>query len=248
MNQSLLELNQIWAGYEGRPVVKQVNLKVVENDFIGIIGPNGGGKSTILKTILGIIKPIKGEVIAQEGLRMGYLPQIHTIDKQFPIQVLDVVLSGWIGTARQRLWPGKAEKKKAMEWLEFAGMEKFAQRPIGELSGGQMQRVFLCRAVVGDPQLLILDEPGTYVDKNFESDLYRLLPTLNKNMAVLLVSHDVGTISSVVKTIACVNGELHYHPSNKISAAQLQVYNCPIELVSHGNTPHRVLPHHNLPS
>lgn len=243
MSNTIIELNKVWAGYDHVAVVKEVNLTIGKDDFIGMIGPNGGGKSTILKTILGIIKPMQG-TIASHNARIGYLPQINKFDNQFPITVQDVVLSGLMGHKRRMLWPGTKEKAKAKELLAFAGMDRYVNRPIGELSGGQMQRVFLCRAIIGDPNLLILDEPGTYVDKNFETDLYRLLPELNKEMAILLVSHDVGTISSVVKTIACVNGKLHYHPSNKISKEVLLAYNCPVEIIAHGPIPHRILKTH----
>lgn len=244
MSHCLVELQDIWAGYGQDAVVREVNLKIHDKDFIGVIGPNGGGKSTILKTILGINLPMRGKIIKGD-IRIGYLPQINNFDKQFPITVQDVVLSGLMGDKRKMLWPGKREKEQAHQLLSFAGMERYMRRPIGELSGGQMQRVFLCRAIIGNPKLLILDEPGTYVDKNFETDLYRLLPELNEKMAILLVSHDVGTISSVVKTIACVNGRLHYHPSNKISHEILRSYNCPVEIIAHGTIPHRILKTHD---
>lgn len=243
MSEPLIELKNIWAGYDQQPVVKNVNLTIRNDDFIGVIGPNGGGKSTILKVILGVVKPLEGTITKQD-IRIGYLPQINTFDKQFPITVEDVVLSGLMGNRSKMLWPKRSEKKKVAELLEFAGMQKYQNRPIGELSGGQMQRVFLCRAIIGSPKLLILDEPGTYVDKNFETDLYKLLPELNKEMAILLVSHDVGTISSVVKTIACVNGGLHYHASNRISDEILKSYNCPVEIIAHGSIPHRILKTH----
>ncbi len=244
MSACLVELKDVWAGYGQVPVVRKVNLKIEADDFIGVIGPNGGGKSTILKTILGIIQPIEGTVIKQ-NIRIGYLPQINNFDKQFPITVQDVVLSGLTGDKGKMLWPGKQQKKQVAELLDFAGMTHHRTRPIGELSGGQMQRVFLCRAIIGEPKLLILDEPGTYMDKNFETDLYKLLPELNKRMAILLVSHDVGTISSVVKTIACVNGKLHYHASNKISGEILKYYNCPVDIIAHGTVPHRILKSHD---
>ena len=129
--------------------------------------------------------------------------------------------------------------------LEETGLASYIHRPIGELSGGQLQRVLLCRALINQPQLLVLDEPNTYVDKNFEGELYQWLQELNQKMAILLISHDVGTISSIVKTIACVNGTLHYHHSNKITPELLKVYNCPIDLIAHGHVPHRVLKKHD---
>lgn len=243
--QALLQLENIASGYDGKDILKGVNLNVNPRDFIGIIGPNGGGKTTLLKTILGLIHPSKGKIKMADGLKIGYLPQINNIDKSFPITVKEVVLSGRLSKNNWWKRPGKSQLKKVDELLAFVGMEHYSSTAIGELSGGQMQRVFLCRALISDPQLLVLDEPNTYVDKTFEENLYNLLGELNKKMAVLLVSHDVGTVSSIVKTIACVNGGLHYHASNKISNEVLKAYNCPIEIVTHGTVPHRVLKHHH---
>ena len=242
--QTLLQLKDIVAGYENQPILKSVNLTVKPLDFVGIIGPNGGGKTTLLKVILGLIKPMEGVVTRDQSLRIGYLPQISTIDKRFPITVEEVILSGRY--ASSKWWKRAASKdhSKVEELLVFVGLSNKRNTSIGELSGGQMQRVFLCRALISQPNLLILDEPNTFVDKSFEQDLYNLLTDLNKEMGVLLVSHDVGTISAMVKTIACVNGGLHYHPTNKISNEVLKSYNCPIELLTHGTVPHRVLKNH----
>ncbi len=239
----LIELQNISAGYDGKQVLTNVNLTVNTNDFIGIIGPNGGGKTTLLKILLGLLSPLSGEIKLRKGLQIGYLPQINNIDKQFPITVREVVLSG----RKKTSWWTKAtthDNKKADDLLNFVGMLHYANQSIGKLSGGQMQRVFLCRALISQPELLILDEPNTYVDKQFELNLYEFLGQLNKDMAILLVSHDVGTISSMVKTIACVNASLHYHESNKLTNEVLQSYNCPIEVISHGKIPHRVLKDH----
>lgn len=239
---NLLELKNISAGYEGKTVLDKVNLTVKSNDFIGVIGPNGGGKTTLLKVILELIQPFGGKLIKPPGLRIGYLPQVNTIDKYFPISVKEVILSG----RRASLWrKTPRDEKEIDQLLSFVDLNNFKNRAIGELSGGQMQRVFLCRALISQPQLLILDEPNTYVDKSFEENLYNALNDLNKKMAILLVSHDVGTISSLVKTIACVNGTLHYHESGKITNEMLKSYNCPIEILAHGTIPHRVLKKHN---
>jgi zinc transport system ATP-binding protein len=246
--RELLTLNDISAGYNGDVVLNGVSLSVHEHDFIGVIGPNGGGKTTLLKVILGLLNPYSGMVRFPDmpaGIRsIGYLPQGHTFDKQFPISVTDVVLSGLMG--QRKLWKSVSpqDRMRALELLEMTGLEAFAQTPIGELSGGQKQKVFLCRAMVHKPKLLILDEPDTYVDKNFEGELYQMLKQLNEQVAIILVSHDVGIVSSVVKTIACVNGGLHYHASNRISEEVLKHYNCPVELVTHGAVPHRVLKTH----
>lgn len=245
LENPILRIKDITVGYQEGPVLRNASLDVFQNDFIGIIGPNGGGKTTLVKTVLGILSPFSGEIEYPQGkITTGYLPQISMIDKTFPITVREVVEAGL--KPKSRWWPhlNKEQKNHACAVLEENGMLKFANRPIGELSGGQLQRVMLSRALVNNPKLLILDEPNTYVDKAYEGELYDRLKELNKRMAILLVSHDVGTISAMVKTIACVSGELHYHPSNKISAEQLKVYNCPIELITHGTVPHRVLKVH----
>ncbi|MGQ1787370.1 MULTISPECIES: metal ABC transporter ATP-binding protein [unclassified Saccharicrinis] len=245
--EPLISLRDIYAGYApNKPVLKKVNFEVKPHDFIGIIGPNGGGKSTLLKVILGILEPFSGKLTyhLKSTADIGYLPQINSIDKFFPIKVVDVVLSGLMGKKGLFKRYTKNEKNKALDLLRFVNLQDHAHNAIGKLSGGQMQRIYLCRAIINNPQVLILDEPNNFVDKHFEGELYELLQELNKKMAILLVSHDIGTISSFIKTIACVNEELHYHNSNKISDQVLQTYNCPIELITHGKVPHRVLHNH----
>lgn len=242
MSDSILKLCDVAAGYDGVAVVRNVNLDIKSDDFIGMIGPNGGGKSTLLKTMLGIIKPISGAIIKHGDIRIGYLPQISSLDKQFPINVMDVVLSGQQGHGRLR--PSAEVKQRALWLLDFVGLSDYQRKLLGDLSSGQRQRVLLCRAIMGNPQLLILDEPVTYMDKTAETDLYKLLPELNKSMAILLVSHDIGIISTFVKNIACVNSTLHYHNTGLISEEVLSVYGCPIDVISHGSIPHRVLKSH----
>lgn len=136
-------------------------------------------------------------------------------------------------------------KEKVSDLLHEMGIYEIKNKSIGQLSGGQMQRVFLCRALLSDPKVLILDEPDTFVDNRFEGELYEKLNVLNKEMAIILVSHDIGTISSYVKTIACINSNLHYHASNKITQEQLDGYSCPIQIISHGEVPHTILKHHH---
>lgn len=244
----IIELKNINAGYEHQTVLHHVNLSICENDFIGIIGPNGGGKTTLLKVILGLIKPYSGEVIyhvSKQNL-FGYLPQNNQFDKRFPIHVTEVVLSGLMSEKGLYKSYTRTDRHKAYELLEKYGMGEYKKSPIGDLSGGQMQRVFLCRAIISSPKILILDEPTTYVDSNFEKEFYTILQELSKSLSIVMVSHDLGTICSYVKTIACVNRELHYHQSNLISPEQLQSYHCPIELLTHGEVPHRVLKDHHL--
>jgi zinc transport system ATP-binding protein len=225
-----------------------VNFKVSENDFIGVIGPNGGGKTTLLKVILGLLKPAKGKIVFNTNLikenRIGYLPQISTGDVNYPVTVSDIVLSGLMIRKGIISRMSSADKKKAEIVIDDLGLSDLARSSLSELSGGQIQRVFLGRAIIGDPKLLLLDEPGNFVDTSFENDFYDKLKDLNKRMAILMVSHDVGTISSHIKSFACVNGTLHYHPSHEITNDDLLAYGCPIQLITHGEVPHTVLKSH----
>lgn len=243
-SEPLISLKNVSAGYDNKIVVSNVDLNIYSNDIIAFIGPNGGGKTTILRILLGNIKIQSGIVEHQKDLKIGYLPQINNVDLSFPISVTDVVLSGQIDG--NRLFPSKQTRQRANDLLHFAQLDEVRNKQIGELSGGQRQRAFLCRALMGQPNLLILDEPVTYMDKIAETNLYKLIPELSKQMAIVLVSHDIGTISSYVKTIACVNKTLHYHPTNIISDEMLRIYECPIEIITHGAIPHRVLGTHKL--
>ena len=243
----LLEIRNLTVCYDHEVILKEVNLTIEKNDFIGVIGPNGGGKTTLIKALLGLVKPEKGEIRFHiPSNRIGYLPQINQIDKRFPITVIDVVRSGKTDNRSFNLFSTKThEVEFAESLLREMGVLHLRNKAIGELSGGQMQRVFLCRSLMNRPELLVLDEPDTFVDNQFESELYDKLKELNERMAILLVSHDVGTISYYVKTIACINRSLHYHPSNIISTKQLASYNCPLQIITHGDIPHTVLSLHD---
>jgi len=252
----MIEINNLTVGYENKPnVLKDVSLTIYDDDFLGIIGPNGGGKTTLLRSILGLIKPQSGTISFYDNgqkvpsVNIGYLPQINQIDKKFPISVSEVILSGL--TLRKQLFRRYSAKDrlKVKNVAERLGIEDLLPRAIGELSGGQLQRVLLGRAIIDNPKLIILDEPSTYVDKLFETNFYKLLGDINQDIAIMLVSHDVGTIISMVKNIACVNQELHYHSGSNISQEWLAgAYDsCPIEILGHGSLPHRVLMEHDHP-
>lgn len=250
----LIDIKDLTVGYENKPnVLRDINLSIYQDDFLGIIGPNGGGKTTLLRTILGLIKPQSGSITFFDkgektaSLNIGYLPQINQIDKKFPISVSEVILSGLTPGSNIFRRYRSEERKKVKEVAERLGIEELLRRAIGELSGGQLQRVLLGRAIVDNPKLIILDEPSTYVDKLFETNFYKLLGDINKEIAVILVSHDVGTIISLVKNIACVNQGLHYHPGSDISQEWLSnaYESCPIEILGHGALPHRVLLEHD---
>lgn len=246
---NLLEMSSVSVAYEDNIALQDVNFIVNESDFTGVIGPNGGGKTTLLKVILGLIKPVKGKIVFNsnliDGNSIGYLPQISTGDNNYPVTVTDVILSGMMIRKKILSRMSASDKKRAKEIIEELGLTGMEHSSLNELSGGQLQRVFLARAIIGDPKLLLLDEPGNFVDSIFENDFYEKLRFLNKRMAILMVSHDIGIISPHVRSYACVNKKLHFHPSSEISNEQLLAYGCPIQLITHGEVPHTVLKSHN---
>lgn len=243
----LFEMKSLYASYGSRTVLEDINFIVRERDFIGVIGPNGGGKTTLLKVILGLLRPVAGELIMSEDLKrsgIGYLPQLSTGDTSFPVTVRDVVLSGLMTGKGVFSSMNSEDKKKCSKVIGDLGLSGLEKSNVNELSGGQLQRMFLGRAIIAEPRLLLLDEPGNFVDSAFESDFYEKLRDLNGRMAILMVSHDVGTISAHIKSFACVNRYLHYHPSHEITDQDLLAYGCPIQLVTHGDVPHTVLKKH----
>lgn len=248
MEKHLFSIKSVNAGYDGKIVLNNISLDVEPDDFIGIIGPNGGGKTTLLRVILGLLKPYSGKIDFSAGrLRIneiGYLPQVAQGDTLFPVTIEDVVLSGLMIDKNIFGRMTRADRKRASEVIDELGLSHSAGKPLNELSGGQLQRVYLARAIIGSPRLLLLDEPATFVDPSFEADFYEKLKALNEKMAIMMVSHDVGTISAYVKSFACVNGAIHYHPHDKITEEDLRSYGCPIQLVTHGDVPHVVLKKH----
>lgn len=245
----LISIQNISIEYGDHKALCNVNLDIYSDDFIGIIGPNGGGKTSLVKAIMQAI-PYSGHIeyspdIERNGRRsIGYLPQVSNTDKSFPISVREVILSGLQSSKGLFGRYPKEDQAKADELLEVCSIGNIAKKPVGEISGGQMQRTLLARALISDPKLLILDEPANFVDNKFEKELYALLKELNHRMAIIMVSHDLGTISSHVKSIVCVNKHVHRHDSNIITAEQLLNYDCPIQMISHGEIPHSVLQKH----
>lgn len=248
----IIQIDGLCAGYEGKTVLSQVDLTVYEHDFLGVIGPNGGGKTTLIKCILGLHQPSQGHIrFYKEGkevseINMGYLPQYNSIDKKFPISVYEVVLSGLSKQKSlfRKYTPEHHEQVRRI--IARMGLEGLEDRSIGQLSGGQLQRALLGRALVSNPEVVILDEPNTYIDKRFEAKLYSLLEEINRERAIILVSHDIGTVLKNVKTIACVNETVHYHPHTEVPSEWLEEhFGCPIEMLGHGTFPHRVLKCHH---
>lgn len=210
----IIQINNIWANYGKRDILQDVSLIIEENDFLGIIGPNGGGKTTLVKILLGLLKPEKGSIIFyQDGkpvdkIIMGYLPQFSQIDKKFPISAREVILSGLAHKKSVFNKYNRNDYKRVDEIINQLGLNGIENRQIGQLSGGQLQRVLLGRAIVAHPQLLILDEPNTYLDSEGEERLYDSLEQINKESAIILVSHDQSSIKRYAKRIALVDTSL----------------------------------------
>lgn len=216
MSNKLIEVKNIAAGYEDLLIIRDINLDIFENDFIGIIGPNGGGKTTLIKVILGLLKPMEGSITYFDGgavvpnLSIGYLPQRNNIDHKFPITVEEVVSSGLM--SEKSLFKSSlkaAERDMVRMVLEQTGMYEKRNHVIGALSGGQMQRVMLARAIVNQPKLLVLDEPNSYIDKRFEDKLYQLLRVINETTTILMVSHEVTSLVGMVNRTISVDKTLH---------------------------------------
>jgi zinc transport system ATP-binding protein len=250
MKSYAIEMENVWFSYEGPPVLRDVNLILEQGEFLGIIGPNGGGKTTLLKLMLGMLKPDKGRIklLGEEphdaGHRVGYVPQNMDFNRTFPISVMDVTLMGRLKRSRIGRSYTRDDKDKVQEILEKVGMWGYRHRPIGKLSGGQRQRVFVARALVTNPELLFLDEPTASVDHEFETDLYDLLKELNRTVTIVVITHDIGVVSSHMKSIACVNRQLMFHKGGHITQEMIDMaYQCPVDLIAHG-LPHRVLHSH----
>ena len=246
-----IEIKDLYVTYGDGLALESINISVNEGDFLGIIGPNGGGKSTLLKAILGLIPVSRGEIrifgkpTAERTAAIGYVPQFSAVDRRFPITVLETVLSGM---TPNRLTPflrfSKAQRETAMETLREVGIEKLAARRISELSGGEFQRLLIARALATKPAILLLDEPTASVDPASRESIYALLHKLNGRITIVLVTHDLLAVSSAVKEIACLNETLVYHGEPKLSGEVVnKLYGCPVELIAHG-VPHRVLGEH----
>jgi len=248
--KEVISIKDLHVNYDGFTVLDGINLSVYENDFLGVIGPNGGGKTTLLKVMLGLVKPSRGEVNImgrppdEARNYMGYVPQFSLHEHDFPINVWDVVILGRL--SRKKWFEGfdKKDEKAAERALEVVNMSDLKDRQIDKLSMGQRQRVFIARALVSEPKILLLDEPTASVDEPMQADIYEFLKSMKDKITVVLVSHDVGVISSCVDKIACLNCQFFYHGNKEISQEVLEAtYKCQVDLIGHG-VPHRIMRRH----
>lgn len=257
MSQAIIEVQDLSFSFNGQPVLQDIYLEVKKGDFLAMIGPNGGGKTTLLKIMLGLFTPDKGTVRVlgrspqKVSHRIGYVPQDVDINLRFPVSALDVALMGNLKPGKGWSRPSREDRIAAHRALEQLDMGPYCDRRIGELSGGQRQRVFVARALVTQPELLFLDEPTASIDTRGQHEFYQMLKQLNERITIVLVSHDLMVISGYIKSVACVNNSLHYHDQGEITGEMIeQMYhcsvgeNCPVELIAHG-LPHRVLKRHD---
>jgi len=233
---------------KGKEILKNINFTLEEGIFLGIVGPNGGGKTTLVRAVLGLLTPTKGtiKIFGKSPMSLigrnffGYMPQHHNIDPNFPARAIDIVLMGRYRFSGFLRWPGKKDSKKALEYLSIMGVEKQAYDQYSRLSGGQQQRVSIARALAEEPKILVLDEPSTGIDVIGQEDFYHLLKGLQKRLklTILMVSHDIGTVTTYVDEIACLNITLHYH-GNPVGALDKKVlsslYGKGVDLLVHSD-------------
>ncbi len=244
----IIDFKNVFFHYGERLVLEDISFSVKQNDFIALIGPNGGGKTTILRIILGLLRPERGRVKVfdsepREGRKsIGYLPQSIFFDLNFPINVFDAVIMGRYRGPLQKYT--EKDKRAVLDALATVGMLEYKNRHISMLSGGQLQRVLIARAIVREPKLLLLDEPMSSVDPETQKSIYELFQELNRKMAVIFVTHDIGAISAYIDRVFCLNRKLYYHGPREGSLGKLEeAYRCPVEILAHG-IPHRVLGRH----
>lgn len=241
-DEPIIRMTDVSFSYNGQPVLEDVNLAITPRDFVTVLGPNGGGKTTLLKLMLGLLRPTRGTVrmFGQEPqaarVRIGYMPQHAQVDPSFPARVLDVVLMGRLRKGRRWGPFGRDDRRAAMKALADVEMEPLARRPFAELSGGQRQRVLIARALVGEPELLLFDEPTANLDVVIEGEIHHLLCRLNRHIAVVTVSHDVGFVTHCVRTVVCVNRRVWVHPTEELTGDRIaEVYGGSLRMVRHGN-------------
>ena len=216
----LINISNLYYKYHKTDVLENINLSIKDDDFLAIIGPNGGGKSTLLKLILGLLTPVTGKIDKKlKNSLIGYVPQNTNLNIDFPITALEIVLMGHIVSKKRIFGYSKEDIACAMESLKKVSMEKFANSKIGDLSGGQRQRVFIARALCSNPKIMLLDEPTASIDVKGQREIYELLKELNKFICIVVVSHDISVLLNYAKNVAHINKNLVYHSLENIKKA-----------------------------
>ena len=248
---AVVEIKNVSFSFGEETVLSDVSLTVNSGDFVGIIGPNGGGKTTLLRIALGVLSPASGTVRLLGGvpqktrIRAGYIPQETSSNKWFPISVIDVTLMGLLSRRPMFSPYTRQDREKAAAILGELKLSHLSNRSIGELSGGQRQKVLLARALVSEPGILFLDEPTASIDTLGQDEIYEYLLKINKaGTTVVLVTHNVGAVSAYIRSVACVNKGLHYHADGVLDEKSITAtFGCPVDIIAHG-LPHRVYKAH----
>jgi zinc transport system ATP-binding protein len=240
MSEPLVRLENVSFAYGSVPALEDVSFDVEDGEFVGLVGPNGGGKSTVLRIILGLLAPDSGRVrvLGDAPTRargaLGYVPQFATFRRDFPITVAETVLLGRLGKARPLFGYGARDRAAAARAMEETGVAELAARPIEALSGGQLQRVLVARALAGEPRILLLDEPTANIDLRAEQGIFDLLKELNARMTIVVVSHDIGFISQYVTRVACLNRTMVCHSTSPLSGETIEsLYGAPVRMIRH---------------
>jgi zinc transport system ATP-binding protein len=249
--EKVIEINKVNVYYKNICALENINFTVEEKEFLAILGPNGGGKSTLLKLILGLVEKssgtikINGEDPKKNKSKVGYVPQFTKFNKKFPISVEEVVLMGRLKSNISFFHKyTKQDKEKVVDIMKELNIFHLKNRQIGELSGGQLQKVLIARALFMNPRILLLDEPTASLDGAAKTQIYALLKKLNEKITIIIVTHDYGVVNSYVKNILCLNRKLYYHGEKGMDSKLVEaVYGCPVDLIAHG-VPHRVLGEH----
>lgn len=236
----VIRIEEVSFSYGGPPVLEQVSLEVEEREFLGLVGPNGGGKSTLLNVVLGLLEPTSGTVSVlgrspRDARRaIGYVPQQATFARDFPISVEDAILLGRLGKTRVIGGYRRQDRDLALQAMQEVEIDDLRNRRVGTLSGGQFQRMLIARALVADPQIMILDEPTANIDLRVEEDIFDLFKELNKRMTLIVVSHDIGFISQYVTRVACLNRTLVCHRTADITGEVIdKLYGTPVRMIQH---------------
>jgi len=237
---NVIEIDDVSFAYAGVPVLEHISLEIPEQQFLGIVGPNAGGKSTLLKIILGLLKPQRGsiKVLGKSPKKarsdLGYVPQYPAFARDFPVTVEQVVLMGRLGQGRIIGGYSRNDKAVCQRVMQETEVINLSQRRIDRLSGGQLQRVLVARALACEPRILLLDEPTANIDMRVENELFDLLKILNKRMTILVVSHDIAFISGYVQRVACLNRTLICHHTENIDGQVIQdLYDGDVRMVAH---------------
>lgn len=234
-NKTLLEIKELSFAYDEQSVLEDINLSLDERDFMAFIGPNGGGKSTLLKLIAKILPLQNGTIsFAHRDIKIGYVPQNTNINTLFPIRVFEVVLMGFFGLKHSLLGYSEDERMHAKEMLKKVGMQEYETSPIAALSGGQRQRVMIARALCSSPELLLLDEPTSSIDSEGQREIYELLKSLAKERSIIVVSHDISVVLEYASKAAHINKKLTFHNLSKLQEEleiQPEKHLCEVELL-----------------